>query len=164
MKYLGYVIVIVALLHSIGCGPAPVAAPDGGPTNVTPVVGPTNPSVEQQREAGIIYYGSVIELLPEQEQQYRDLHADVWPEVIAAIKKANIHNYNIFVAELDGKRYLFSFFEYHGDDPEADFASIAADPTTRDKWWPITDHCQKRLPGTPEGQQWQSIEMLMHID
>ena len=67
------------------------------------------------------------------------------------------------MAEIDGKRYLFSFFEYHGDDPEKDFAAIAADPTTRDKWWPVTDACQRRLPGTPDGEQWKAIEMLMHI-
>ena len=29
------------------------------------------------------------ELLPEKEELYRELHADVWPEVVAAIKKAN---------------------------------------------------------------------------
>ena len=94
---------------------------------------------------------------------YRQLHADVWPEVLAAIKNANIRNYNIFVAELGGKKYLFSYLEYVGDDLEKDFAGIGDDVTTRDKWWPITDGCQRRLPGTPEGEQWKSLEMLMHI-
>jgi len=30
--------------------------------------------------------------------------------------------------------------------------------------WPIIDGCQRRLPGTPQGDQWLSMEMLMHID
>ena len=153
MKHLLLLITVIVALP--GCHSTPT--PD-------PVFGPTNPTAQQQLENGVIYYGAVIELVPEKEKLYRELHADVWPEVLAAIKKANIRNYNIFVAELDGKRYLFSFFEYHGKNPEADFASIAEDPTTRDKWWPITDACQKRLPGTPDDQQWKSIEMLMHID
>jgi len=145
----------VMMVCLLGCANRPA---------VKPVYGPTNPAPDSQQKADVLYYGSAIELLPEKEQLYRELHADVWPEVLAAIEAANIRNYNIFVAELDGKRYLFSFFEYHGSDPEADFASIAKDPTTSGKWWPVTDACQRRLLGTPEGQQWMSLEMLMHID
>lgn len=155
LNLLNALILMLCTLGSIGCSNTPV--PDA-------VYGPTNPTAAQQREAGVIYYGSAIELVPAKEKLYRELHADVWPDVLAAIKKANIRNYNIFVAELGGKRYLFSFFEYHGKNPEADFASIAADPTTSQKWWPITDACQQRLPGTPDGSQWMSLEMLMHID
>jgi L-rhamnose mutarotase len=139
------------------------AGGEGGPT-VKPVYGPTNPSTEQQAASGIRYYGSAVELRPEMEQRYRELHARVWPEVVAAVKRANIHNYNIFVAELAGKRYLFSFFEYRGKDPEKDFATMANDPTTRDKWWPITDACQRRLPGTPDKEQWKPLEQLMHME
>ncbi len=131
--------------------------------SVEAVYGPTNPTVEQKAEAAVKRFGSVIELIPEKEKLYRELHAEVWPEVVVAIKKANIENYNVFVAELGGKKYLFSYLEYAGDDLEKDFAGIGDDPTTRDKWWPITDGCQKRLPGTPEGEQWKPLEMLMHI-
>jgi L-rhamnose mutarotase len=114
--------------------------------------------------SGMRCYGSVIEVKPEKEREYRELHADVWPEVKAAIHKANIRNYNIFVTELAGKRYLFTCFEYIGHDPEKDLGGIAQDPTTRDRWWPLTDACQMRLPGTPEGQQWKPIEQVMHLD
>lgn len=155
MKQQPLATVVVLCLLMVGCHGLP---------DVEPVFGPTNPTAEQQAEQGVTYYGSAIELNPEKERLYRELHADVWPEVLAAIEQANIHNYNIFVADLGGKRYLFSFFEYHGSDPAADFAGIAEDPTTRDKWWPITDACQHRLPGTPDGEQWKALEMLMHID
>jgi L-rhamnose mutarotase len=131
--------------------------------SVEPIYGTTNPTSEQNAKAKVTRYGSVIELLPEKEEQYRKLHADVWPEVLTAIKKANIQNYNIFIFELGGKKYLFSYLEYTGTDPAKDFASIGDDPTTRDKWWPITDACQKRLPSTPKGEQWKSLEMLMNI-
>ncbi len=155
----GTVVLLVGCQRPVAVTPVAVT-----PVAVTPVYGSTNPSSKQQAETGIRYYGSVIELIPEKEQRYRELHADVWPEVVAAIEGAHIKNYNIFVAELAGKRYLFSFFEYHGNNPEKDFATIAADPTTRDEWWPITETCQHRLPGTPGAEQWKTIEMLMHIE
>ena len=154
-SYLLSVLVIVAVILS-GCESKQTSS-------VEPIYGTTNPTPEQNAKAKVTRYGSVIELLPEKEQQYRNLHADVWPEVLAAVKKANIQNYNIFVAEIGGKKYLFSYMEYTGTDPARDFASIGDDPTTRDKWWPITDACQKSLPNTPKGEQWKSLEMLMQI-
>ena len=48
-------------------------------------------------------------------------------------------------------------------DMEKDFAMLGEDPTTRDRWWPITGACQVRLPEAPEGQDWLPLEMLMHI-
>ena len=59
--------------------------------------------------------------------------------------------------------YLISTFKYVGKDFEGDMASIAEDETTRDKWWPITDACQQRIPGTPEGAQWMGMEQVMHL-
>lgn len=133
------------------------------PTSTKSVYGGTNPSPEQSGKETIRRYASVIELLPEKEELYRKLHAEVWPEVVTAINKANIHNYSIHLVELGGKKYLFSYFEYTGSDPKKDFASIGDDPTTRDKWWPITDSCQQVLSGTPEGEQWLPLEMLMLV-
>ena len=135
-----------------------------GMPQVAPIYGPTNPTPTQAAQASVKYYGSVIEIKPAMEEKYRQLHSDVWPEVKAAIAKAQIRNYHIFVAELAGKRYLFSFFEYTGTEPEADFGRMAQDPTIRDKWWPLTDACQIRLPGTPTNQQWLAMEQVMHID
>ena len=141
---------------------APAGRPAGA--DVQPVYGPTNPAPRETAATKVKCYGSVVELRPEKEQYYRQLHARVWPEVVAAIGRANIRNYNIFIAEIGGKKYLFSFLEYTGDDPEKDFAGIAQDPTTKNKWWPETGACQKRLPGTPAGEQWLPLERVMHID
>ena len=131
---------------------------------VKPIFGKTNPTPEQLASGKVKRFASVVELSPEKEQHYRELHADVWPEVVATIKKANVQNYSIFMAEINGKNYLFSYLEYVGDNAEEDFANMAKDTTTKDKWWPETSACQKRLLGTPEGEQWLSAEMLMHFD
>ena len=131
---------------------------------VDPIHGISNPTPEAAAKAKVKYYGSIIELRPEKEKEYRELHANVWPEVRAAIAKANIRNFNIYVTEIAGKRLLVSHFEYIGTNPEADFASIGNDPTTKNKWWPLTDACQIRLPGTPKGSQWLGMEQVMHLD
>lgn len=131
---------------------------------VDPIHGPSNPTPEAAAKAKVKYYGSIIELRPEKEKEYRELHANVWPEVRVAIAKANIRNFNIYVTEIAGKRLLVSHFEYIGTNPEADFASIGKDPTTKNKWWPLTDACQIRLPGTPKGSQWLGMEQVMHLD
>jgi hypothetical protein len=43
-------------------------------------------------------------------------------------------------------------------------ASETIEPTTKNKWWPITDAYQIRLPGTPKGSQWLGMEQVMHLD
>lgn len=152
---------------SLTIAPTPLAVPMSTvscpPPTAAPVFGPTNPDAATRSSDPVKRFASVVELLPENEPLYRKLHADVWPEVQQAIKNAHIQNFNIFTAELNGKKYLFSFMEYTGNDPAKDFASIGQDPVTRDKWWPLTNTCQIRLPGTPDGEQWAPLEMLMHL-
>jgi L-rhamnose mutarotase len=107
---------------------------------------------------GVRRIASVIRLRPEKAEEYRRLHADPWPEVLDRLRASGIGNYSIFqYGEL-----LFSYFEYRGGDFEADMAAIAADPVTR-KWWELTDPCQERLPGTPEGQQWMDVPSLFFM-
>jgi L-rhamnose mutarotase len=130
---------------------------------VAAVHGPSNPVPTPPTSPGVKYFSSIIGLDPAKEKLYRELHANVWPEVVAAIRKANITNFNIYVTEIEGRRYLVSTFEYIGTNPAEDFGSIGQDATTRDKWWPLTDACQIRLPGTPAGEQWRSMEQVMHL-
>jgi L-rhamnose mutarotase len=102
--------------------------------------------------------GSVIRLRPEQEQEYRRLHADVWPAVIEQIQRSNIRNYTIFLR--DG--LLFAYFEYVGDDYETDMAAMAQDPRTRE-WWTLTDPCQQPVGTAEPGQWWAPLEEVCHI-
>ena len=108
-------------------------------------------------------YGSVVVLRPEKVSEYLRLHAAVWPEVLRMIKACNIRNYSIYETELDGKMYLFSYFEYVGNDFAADMAKMAADPKTQE-WWRECVPCQIRLPGTPEGEHWKVIPEVYHLD
>lgn len=104
-------------------------------------------------------FGSVIKLRPEKEDYYKELHADVWPEVLSMIRACHIRNYSIYLK--DG--YLFSYFEYHGDDFEADARKMAADPKTQ-AWWKLTDPCQEPLENRRDGEWWASMEEVFHTD
>ena len=104
-------------------------------------------------------YGSVIKLKPEKLAEYKQLHANVWPEVLKMIRQCNICNYSIYFK--DG--YLFSYFEYEGDDLNADMKKMAADPNTQ-AWWKLTDPCQEPLEARKEGEWWASMEEFFHID
>ena len=104
-------------------------------------------------------YGSMIKLKPEKMDTYKELHAGVWPEVLSMIRACNIRNYSIYFK--DG--YLFSYFEYHGDDFEADMKKMAADPKTQ-AWWKLTDPCQEPLETRKEGEWWASMEEVFHTD
>lgn len=91
-----------------------------------PVHGLTNPPPES--DATVMRFGSVIGLRPEKEQYYRELHANAWPSVLEQLRKSGFRNYSIFVAELEGKRYLFSYFEYVGSDFAADMQAHGRRP------------------------------------
>jgi L-rhamnose mutarotase len=108
--------------------------------------------------ADVQRHAACIRLRPEYRERYLELHARVWPEVSSMLALANIRNYTIF---LHGDT-LFSYYEYVGTDHAADQARIAADPTTQ-RWWQLTDPCQERLPGTPEGQQWAPMTEICHL-
>jgi len=109
-------------------------------------------------------YGSVIGVRPEKLAEYRKLHAAVWPEVAKAIHAANIRNFSIYLRELDdGNHYLFSYFEYVGQDFAGDMATMAANPDVK-RWWSFTDPCQKPLSGRKEGEWWAAMEEVFHQD
>lgn len=155
MKNLMLFALILCAAGLAGCGTG---------AKVEPVYGPTNPTPQQNAEAKVTRYGAAIELRPEKEAEYRKLHAEVWPEVCAAMRKAHMRNFTIFLTTVHGRRIMFYYFEYTGDNPEKDFASVAADPVVKGKWWPLTDACQKRLPGTPDGEQWKPMELVNLIE
>ncbi|WP_331769392.1 L-rhamnose mutarotase (plasmid) [Embleya sp. NBC_00888] len=107
---------------------------------------------------GVRRIASVIRVRPEKLEEYKRLHADPWPGVLDRLRACNISNYSIFLHE----ELLFSYFEYRGTDFDADMARISRDPTTQE-WWKLTDPCQERLPGTPEGQQWTEIPSIFFL-
>lgn len=104
-------------------------------------------------------YGSVIKIKPEKIEEYKKLHADVWPDVLKTISECNIKNYSIYLKD----DFLFSYFEYYGTDYDADMQKMAADPATQ-KWWDINMPLQTPLEGTGKGEWWTAMEEIFHHD
>jgi L-rhamnose mutarotase len=96
--------------------------------------------------------------------RYKELHAAAWPEVLAVIKRSHIRNYSIYLRTLvDGRTYLFSYFEHAGDDFEADMALMIDDPVTQ-RWWAECVPCLELLPDRAPGEVWSPLEEVFHLD
>ena len=104
-------------------------------------------------------FGQVIGIKPEHIEEYERLHREVWPEVLKTIHECNIRNYSIFRHD----DLLFTYFEYVGDNFEADSAKMASDPTTQE-WWAVCKPMQEPVPGTSPGEWWKVIPEVFHVD
>ena len=81
-------------------------------------------------------FGQHAVLKPEKVDEYVELHAAVWPEILQIISDCNMTNYSIFI---DG-RDLFCYFEYVGEDYDADCKKMEDNPRMQE-WWTHTKPC-----------------------
>ena len=130
MKKISAVFPLTAILLFIaGCNP-PVE-------QATATAEVSNEGSTDPASGKAVRYGMITELKTEKVLRYKELHAAVWPAVLKKITECNIRNYSIYLKEVDGKPYLFSYWEYTGDDFAADMKKMAADTTTQ-RWWKET--------------------------
>ena len=116
------------------------------------------------REVDMQRYGSVIEIKSDRIGAYKRLHAAVWPGVLRMIRQCNIRNYSIYLRQLSGGRhYLFSYFEYVGENFAADMARMVADPETQ-RWWEVCKPCHVPLPDRGPDEWWAGMEEVFHAD
>lgn len=102
---------------------------------------------------------SVIGLPAENTAEYERLHREVWPAVQEQISRSNIRNYSIYrFGEV-----LFAYFEYVGDDFDADMAAMAADPATQE-WWAVCSPLQRPFEERADGEWWMQLPELYHQD
>lgn len=106
-----------------------------------------------------VRYGSVIKLKPEKKQDYIELHKTVWTDVLATLSECHISNYSIFIKD----DYLFSYFEYEGNEFLKDMEHMKNDKTTQ-QWWDLTNPCQEPLPTRKDGEWWSYMEEVFHMD
>ena len=104
-------------------------------------------------------FGQVLRVKPEHRDDYVRYHADVWPEVLATIKACNISNYSIFMHD----DWLFAYFEYTGDDFQADMRKMAEDPSTQE-WWSVMEPMQDPVPTRKQGEWWADMDEVFHVD
>jgi L-rhamnose mutarotase len=115
--------------------------------------------VETRGRCLVKRYAQLIGLRPEHLEEYVRAHAAVWPGVLATIRDCHIRNYSIFHRQ----GQLFAYFEYVGQDYEADMAKMADDPETQ-RWWAWMMPLQEPLADRAEGEWWTSLEEVFHTD
>lgn len=87
--------------------------------------------------------GTLMKLKPGALEQYIKIHNEIWDDVVAAAHDAGMRNYTVFLAP-DG--YLFSYYEYIGDDFDADMARKNALPVSP-KWQAATGAFRELIDG-----------------
>jgi L-rhamnose mutarotase len=104
-------------------------------------------------------HAQIIRLRPEEEAEYVRRHKEVWPAVLRTIAECHIGNYSIFLRN----GLLFAYFEYYGEDYEADMRKMAECPDTQ-RWWQITDRMQIRMEDGAEGETWSPLHEVFHFE
>ncbi|UCF42463.1 MAG: L-rhamnose mutarotase [Planctomycetota bacterium] len=102
--------------------------------------------------------GMVVGVRPEKIDEYKALHADDNPGVRDLLTKYNMHNFSIFLHKIEGKYYEFGYYEYTGDDFEADMAKLDAEPRNKE-WLKICDPMQVPLKGY---DSWAVMEQVYY--
>ena len=104
-------------------------------------------------------FGQVIGVKPDRLEDYKKCHAAVWPDILSKITECNIKNYSIFYHN----GLLFAYFEYVGEDFEADMQKMADDPKTQE-WWDFVKPMQQPLDSRADGEWWADMEEVFHLD
>jgi L-rhamnose mutarotase len=106
-------------------------------------------------------FGQVLGLQPERLEEYRRLHAAIWPEISGALRSAGVRNYSIF----HFKGQLFGYFEYVGPAQEFDLRmQHLAQAARMREWWDLMEPMQIPLEGRAAGSWWADMEELFHLD
>ncbi|WDR01950.1 L-rhamnose mutarotase [Devosia algicola] len=114
-----------------------------------------------KRRTQVQRMGMVLGVKANKIDEYKRLHADVWPEILALLSTHNITNYTIFLKEPEN--LLFGYWEYTGADFEVDSKAIADDPKN-EEWWSVCMPCQQPLEHRKSGEWWAMMEPVFHTD
>jgi len=100
-------------------------------------------------------FGMVIGIKENKLDEYKRLHAAVWPDVLDVLKKYHISNYSIFQKDA----LLFSYFEYAGDNLEIDFKRMG-DEAIMKEWYGVCGPCQEPVDTRKDGEWWATMEQV----
>jgi L-rhamnose mutarotase len=116
-------------------------------------------AARQSREHQVQRVGMVIGIKPDKISAYETLHAASNPGVRDLLNKYNMHNFSIFIHQLDdGRFYLFGYYEYSGSDYEDDMKKLAAEPRNQ-QWLSTTDPMQVPLS---DEKSWAMMQEVYH--
>ena len=103
--------------------------------------------------------GEVVKIKPECLEAYKTHHADPWPGINEMIKECNIQNYSIF----QRGDYLFAYYEYVGNDFEADMKKMEEDPVSQ-RWEVLMRSMMTPEDDCKEGEFWAGMSEVYHLE
>jgi L-rhamnose mutarotase len=95
---------------------------------------------------------------PEQVVEYRRVHTQVWPEMLAALRDAGWHNYSLFVGE-DGA--LIGYVETEDPD-DLDTIQSRIQATAVNERWQRSVAALFASEGAPD-QAWEVVPEVFHL-
>ncbi|KAK3943959.1 hypothetical protein QBC46DRAFT_14543 [Diplogelasinospora grovesii] len=110
-------------------------------------------------------FAQIVKLKPEYVEEYKKVHAAVWPQVLTQIKDCKIEDYSIYHEPETG--ILFARFKYVGYDYAGDMEKMRENPKVRE-WWKLTDAMQESLvAGAKDSESgepawWKPIEEVFY--
>ena len=107
-------------------------------------------------QVGVKRVGMVTQLRPDKLEEYKRLHADSNAGVRDLLSKYHMRNFSIYLQQIDNKWYEFGYYEYTGQNFEADMATMAKEPRTIE-WLKVCDPMQIPLPGA---KGWTEMERV----
>jgi len=102
-----------------------------------------------------VIFGQIGRLKADKIDEYVTLHATPWEGVLKTITECHLENYSIFL-HADS---VFAYFEYTGDDYDADMEKMAADPITQD-WWNHTKPCFEEYAVDPQSRFYHDMKQI----
>ena len=103
--------------------------------------------------------GMLIGIKPDRITAYEALHAASNQGVRDLLDKYHMHNFSIYIQKMDdGQYYLFGYYEYTGNNYEADMETMAKEPRNI-QWLSKTDAMQIPLTGQ---KSWTKMQEIFH--
>ncbi|OXB33441.1 hypothetical protein J007_06857 [Cryptococcus neoformans] len=108
----------------------------------------------------------IVRVKPERLEEYKKVHAQVWPEVLGALRKAHVVDYSIHY--FAPHNLLIAHMRYIGSDFQKDMDGIKENAATK-KWWQLTDGMQESfVPGATGSESgpgwWVEAEEVFRLE
>ncbi len=113
--------------------------------------------MKKEADQTVKYFGQLGRLKREKIDEYCELHANPWPEVLKTITECNLRNYSIFLHD----DMVFAYFEYTGEDFDADMEKMAQDPVTQE-WWTHTKPCFEIYPFDQNSEFYHDMKRIFY--
>ncbi|MFE5143074.1 L-rhamnose mutarotase [Streptomyces fagopyri] len=101
----------------------------------------------------------VVGVRPGKREEQLAPHRAVWPDVERKLTECTMRDYSVLIFD----DIPFAYYEYLGEDHEADMRRIADDPVSRERW-PHTDPCRARTAEERDpGALWRPVDEVRHL-